>query len=157
SLNSVPASGNHWLLTDVLRNEWGFRGLVVSDNNAVSDLVPHGFARDKEDAATRALHAGIDVSMSNAGNDYVPLLAAAKTGTLDTSELDRSVRQILRLKYEIGLFDHPFIAPNALTQEILEDDLKAARSAAERSAVLLKNEGSLLPLRPGKYQKVALI
>lgn len=156
-LNGVPASGNQWLLTDVLRNEWGFRSLVVSDNNAVSDLVPHGFARDKEDAATRALHAGIDVSMSNSGADFAPLLAAGKAGTLDTSELDRSVRRMLRLKYELGVFDHPYVSPNALSEETLQDDLKAARRAAQRSAVLLKNEGSLLPLRPGKYQKVALI
>ena len=156
-LNDVPASGNRWLLTDVLRNEWGFKGLVISDNNAVSDLVPHGFARDKENAATRALNAGIDVSMSNSGNDYAPLVVAAKDGTLDTSELDRAVRQFLRLKYELGLFDQPYASPNLLTEEILQDNLKAARRAAERSAVLLKNEGSILPLQPGKYPKVALI
>jgi beta-glucosidase len=156
-LNDVPATGNDWLLTDVLRNEWGFKGLVISDNNAVADLLPHGFARDEENAATRALHAGIDVSMSNAGNDYSPLLTAANVGTLNRSELDRAVRQILRLKYELGLFDHPYIATNALTEEVLQDDLKASRRAAERSAVLLKNDGSILPLKPGKYQKIALI
>jgi beta-glucosidase len=156
-LNDVPATGNRWLLTDVLRNEWGFRGLVVSDNNAVGDLVSHGFARDKEEAATRALHAGIDVAMSNAGNQFVPLLAADKDGSLDMAELDRSVRQMLRLKFELGLFDHPFAKPSDLKDEVLQDDLKAARRAAEKSAVLLKNDQSLLPLQPSKYQKVALI
>ena len=156
-LNDVPATGNRWLLTDVLRNEWGFKGLIISDNNAVADLLPHGFARDKGDAARRALHAGIDVSMSNFGNDFLPLADAAKTGTIDASELDRAVRQILRLKFQLGLFDHPYASASSVTEETLRNDLKASRVAAEESAVLLKNDGPLLPIPRGKYQKLALI
>jgi beta-glucosidase len=156
-LNDVPATGNHWLLTDILRNEWRFRGLVISDNNAVSDLLPHGFARDKEDASLQALRAGIDVSMSNGGTDFTPLVSAAKSGILSKPELDRAVQRVLRLKYELGLFDHPYVTPKSLSEESLQEDLRASRLAAERSAVLLKNDGPLLPLAPGKYRKLALI
>ena len=156
-LNNVPASGNTWLLDEVLRKEWNFNGLVISDNNAVSDMVPHGFARDKEAAAVRALAAGVDVSMSNAGTDFTPLVAAAEAGKLDMAELDRSVRRILRLKFELGVFDHPYVASAPLDKDVLTDELNAARRAAVESAVLLKNEGALLPLPTGKYHKVAVI
>ena len=156
-LNDVPASGNSWLLTTLLRDEWKFKGVVVSDNNAVADLVPHGFAKDPEAAAKKALHAGVDVALSNFGLDYYPLLEAAKDGTLDMTELDRSVRRVLRLKCELGLFDHPYVDDKGLSESTIQDDLKASRAAAVRSSVLLRNEGGLLPLQKGKYQKVALI
>ncbi len=156
-LNDVPASANHWLLTGLLRDEWHFRGVVISDNNAVSDLVPHGFARDKEDAARRALHAGVDVALSNAGTDFDPLLAAYKDGSLDGLDLDRAVRGILRLKSELGLFDHPYVDEKGANDAILQEDQHSAKVAAERSAVLLKNENNVLPLRPGTYSSVALI
>ena len=156
-LNDVPASGNHWLLTDVLRDEWKFKGVVISDNNAVGDLVPHGFAKDKEDAARRALDAGVDVSMSNFGTDYTPLLAAAKDGTLDTAELDRAVRRVLRMKFDLGLFDHPYVDEAPMNEATIQEHLRMARTAAVRSAVLLRNDGNLLPLAKGKYQTAALI
>lgn len=156
-LNDVPASGNRWLLTDVLRDEWKFRGIVISDNNAVSDLVPHGFARDKEDASKRALHAGVDVVMSNFGADTEGLLAAARDGTLNMDELDTAVRRILSMKYELGLFDHPYVEEKGMDDETVADHLRTARVAAERSAVLLRNEGKLLPLQPGRFANAALI
>ncbi len=155
-LNDVPASGNHWLLTDLLRAEWKYNGIVISDNNAVTDLVPHGFARDQEDAGTRALYAGVDMQMSNFG-DVSGLLAAAKDKTINVQELDRSVRRLLRLKYQVGLFDHPYVDEAAAVIADRQPLLKEALVAAERSAILLKNADSLLPLRANTYKKVALI
>jgi beta-glucosidase len=156
-LNDVPASGNRWLLTDVLRGEWKFRGVVVSDNNAVSDLVPHGFAKDKEDASKLALHAGLDVEMSNMGTDAEGLTAAAKDGSLDMVELDTAVRRVLGMKFELGLFDHPYAVNKGMDEATTADHLRTARVAAERSSVLLRNESKLLPLEPAKFRKVALI
>jgi beta-glucosidase len=156
-LNDVPASGNRWLLTDVLRGEWGFRGIVISDNNAVSDLVPHGFARDREDAAKLALHAGMDVVMSNFGLDTEGLNAAAKDGSLNLDELDTAVRRVLSMKLELGLFDHPYLDAKGMDDATMAEHLRTARVAAERSAVLLRNEGKLLPLQPGRFAKAALI
>ena len=155
-LNDVPATGNHWLLTDVLRTEWKFDGIVVSDNNAVTDLVPHAFAKDQEDAGQRALSAGVDVQMSNFGN-VSGLLAAGKDKTINVQELDRSVRRMLKLKFQLGLFDHPYIDEAAAVNFDRQPLLRAAQVAAERSAVLLKNSDNLLPLRPQAYKKVALI
>ena len=156
-LNDVPASGNRWLLTDLLRDEWKFRGLVVSDNNAVSDLVPHGFARDREDASKRALHAGVDAVMSNFGTDTDGLLAAAKDGSLNMAELDVAVRRVLSMKFEMGLFDHPYVDGKGMNEATTAEHLETAKVAAERSAVLLHNDGKLLPLQPGKFAKAALI
>jgi beta-glucosidase len=156
-LNDVPASGNDWLLTDLLRKEWRFKGLVVSDNNAVSDLVPHGLARDLEDADKRALHAGVDVFMSNNGSDVEGLLAAAHDGSLNVAELNGSVCRMLRTKFELGLFDSPYFDEKGIDDATLKEHLAASREAADRSAVLLRNEEKLLPLRPGAYKKVALI
>jgi beta-glucosidase len=155
-LNDVPASGNHWLLTDLLRTEWRYNGIVISDNNAVTDLVPHGFAKDQEDAGKRALYAGVDMQMSNFGN-VGGLLAAAKDGTINVHDLDRSVRRMLKLKYQLGLFDHPYIDEAAAASYDRKPLLKASLVAAERSAVLLKNTDGLLPLRANAYKKVALI
>lgn len=154
-LNDVPASGNHWLLTQLLRDKWKYQGIVISDNNAVTDLVPHGFARDQEDAAKRALFAGVDMQMSNFG-DVNGLLAGAKDGTINQTELDRSVRRLLRLKFELGLFDHPYAVELSASLSEHRSTLEAARVAAERSAVLLKNKGGLLPLSR-TYKKLALI
>jgi len=156
-LNDVPASGNRWLLTDVLRDEWHFRGLVDSDNNAVSDLVPHGFARDKEDASKLALHAGVDVAMSNFGADTEGLTTAARDGSLNIAELDAAVRRVLSMKFEMGLFDHPYVNEKGMDEATTTEHLHLAKVAAERSAVLLRNEDGLLPLTSGKLRKVALI
>jgi beta-glucosidase len=155
-LNDVPATGNHWLLSDLLRSEWKFKGVVISDNNAVTDLVPHGFAKDPEDGGKRALDAGVDMQMSNFG-DVKGLLAAAKDKTINVQELDRSVRRMLKLKYQLGLFDHPYIDEAAAVNFDRKPLLKEAQVTAERSTVLLKNSGGLLPLRANAYRKVALI
>jgi len=156
-LNDVPASGNRWLLTDVLRDEWRFNGLVDSDNNAVGDLVGHGFAENKEDASKLALHAGVDVEMSTFGTDTDGLNAAAKDGSLNMAELDAAVRRVLSMKFEMGLFDHPYADEKGMDAATMAEHRQLAKVAAERSAVLLRNEGQLLPLQPGKFAKAALI
>ena len=128
-LNDVSASGNRWLLTDLLRDEWKFRGLVVSDNNAVSDLVAHGFARDKEDAWKKALHAGVDVAMSNFGTDTDGLIAAAKDGSVNMDELDTAVHRVLSMKIDLGLFDHPYVDEKGMDEATTAGHLQAARVA----------------------------
>jgi beta-glucosidase len=155
-LNDVPSTGNRWLLTDVLRDEWKFKGVVISDNNAVNDLVPHGFARDKEDAARRALDAGVDVEMTSYG-DVDGLFSAGHDGTLDTEKLNNAVRRVLRLKFQLDLFDHPYVEVKPMEDRILQQHLNAARIAADRSAVLLRNDGNILPLHPRQYKKVAVV
>ncbi len=145
-LNNVPASGNRWLLHDILRDEWGFKGFVVSDAMAVGNLVIQGFARDGSDAAFRALHAGLDMDM--ASSTYSQNLAGlVEGGTLAEAEIDAAVRPILAVKVRMGLFEQPYI-DEALLDEVvaLPEHRQAARLAAQRSMVLLRNEGGLLPL-----------
>ena len=153
--NGVPCSANQYLLRDILRGEFGFDGMTISDYNAVLELIPHGVAADKADAAAQALAAGIDMEMVS---DCYPehLANLVKSGRVSQKMLDDAVRNVIRAKLRLGLFDHP---------EIDEDRVKAAidpaanralaREAARKSTVLLKNVGDTLPLKPGA--KVALI
>jgi beta-glucosidase len=145
-LNDIPASGNRFLLHDVLRGEWGFRGFVVSDAFAVRSLVTQGFARDGRDAAFRALHAGVNMDM--ASNTYADRLAGlVEDGTLSIADIDAAVRPILSIKLRLGLFEHPFTDESKLAQVVaLPEHRKEALLAAQRSMVLLRNEGRLLPL-----------
>lgn len=145
-LNDVPASGNRFLLRDVLRGEWGFKGFVVSDAFAVGSLVTQGFARDGRDAAFRALSAGVDMDM--ASNTYPQHLAGlVKDGTLKLADIDAAVRPILTIKVRMGLFEQPYTDESKLAQVVaLPEHRKEARLAAQRSMVLLRNEGRLLPL-----------
>lgn len=145
-LNDVPATGNRWLLNDVLRGEWGFQGFVVSDAFAVGNLVIQGFARDGRDAAFRALNAGLDMDM--ASSTYLQHLAGlVEDGTLKMDVIDAAVRRILAIKVRFGLFEQPYADETKLAQVIaLPEHREAARIAAQRSMVLLRNEGQLLPL-----------
>ena len=158
-LNDVPATGNRWLLTDVLRQQWGFKGLVVSDADAVKSLVNHGYARDLHDAAVRALQAGVDMEMAQNATAYGQSLAAAlKAGEISLQQIETADRRILTAKVRLGLFEHPYVdqaqvasvldAPEHRTQE---------RMAAERSAILLRNENGLLPLKKEAYKKIAVV
>jgi beta-glucosidase len=158
-LNDVPATGNRWLLTDVLRQQWGFKGLVVSDADAVKSLVKHGYARDLHDAAVRALDAGVDMEMAQNATAYGQSLAAAlKAGEISLQQIETADRRILTAKVRLGLFEHPYVdqaqiasvldAPEHRTQE---------RMAAERSAILLRNENGLLPLKKEAYKKIAVV
>jgi len=155
-LNDVPASGNRFLLRDILRGEWGFEGFVVSDAFAVGNLVIQGFARDGRDAAFRALSAGLDMDM--ASNTYSQYLAGlVKDGTLKIAVIDAAVRFILAIKIRMGLFEQPYTDETMLAQVVaLPGHRKEARLAAQRSMVLLRNEGGLLPLAKN-LKKVAVL
>ena len=158
-LNDVPATGNRWLLNDVLRQQWGFKGFVVSDADAVKSLVQHGYARDLHDAAVRALDAGVDMEMAQDATAYGQSLAAAlKAGEITLQQIETADRRILAAKVRLGLFEHPYVdqtrvasvlsAPEHRTQE---------RMAGERAAVLLRNENGLLPLKKNGYKTIAVV
>ena len=145
-LNDVPASGNHFLLSDVLRGEWGFKGFVVSDAMAVGNLVIEGFARDGRDAALRALRAGLDMDMAS-GTYPEHLAGLVEDGTLELADIEAAVRRILAIKVRMGLFEQPYADESKLAQVVaLPAQRQAARLVAQRSMVLLRNEGRLLPL-----------
>jgi beta-glucosidase len=157
-LNDVPASANKTTLTDVLRGELGFKGWVVTDASAVHNLVKQGFATDKTDAAARALLAGVDMEMSMAPNAFSTLADSVRSGRVPMRRLDEAVRRVLVAKYRMGLFQNPYVDVSA-AQQILNDPAHAAASqaAAERTLVLLKNDGGALPLVAGAHQRVAVI
>lgn len=146
-LNGTPATANRRLLTDVLRGEWGFDGFVVSDWDSVAELVHHGIVEDRPQAATVALHAGVDMDMVSGA--YLESLAAnVRNGSVSLPELDEAVRRILRIKQRAGLFDYPFTDPARFSREVLTDQSRQlARQFARQSMVLLKNENKILPLR----------
>ena len=157
-LNGVPASGNRWLLTDVLRGALGFDGFVVTDANAAKDLVTHHFAADPADAAARALTAGVDMEMAIADPAFGHLGAALADGRISPERLDESVRRILVLKEKLGLFDQPFVDEEAAREVLARPAHRvAAQQAAEQTAVLLRNESAALPLNAAALRRVAVI
>jgi beta-glucosidase len=144
--NDVPASGSRFLMRQILREEWGFDGFVVSDAFAVGNMVIQGHARDGRDAALRGIKAGVNVDMSSYtyANHVAELVAE---GALTVAEIEELVRPILALKIKLGLFERPYVDEDLLAQVVARPDHRAtARWAAQRSMVLLKNEGGLLPL-----------
>ena len=157
-LNGIPATGNRWLFTEVLRDLWGFDGFVVSDANAVRNLLTHGFAADLTDAGARALTVGVDLEMAMADPAYAHLPEAVETGAVTMAALDTAVRRVLEAKIRLGLIDQPYVDEDR-AREVLSDPAhrEVARVAAERSAVLLRNEGDLLPLDPASSGSIAVI
>ncbi len=151
-LNDVPASGNRWLLTDVLRHDWGFEGFVVSDAFAVASLQVHGFARDPEDAAYKAIAAGEDMDM--ASRTFIRNLPKlVQEGKVTQAQIDAAVLPILTVKYELGLFEHPYVDESSVDATLDRPEGRSLeRKLAARSMVLLKNENHTLPLSksPGK-------
>jgi beta-glucosidase len=144
-INGVPSSGSDFLLRRVLRGEWGFNGFVVSDWNSLSEMINHGFASDLDDVAVKSLTAGVDMEMQSAAySDHLEALVRA--GKVEEKLVDEAARNVLRVKLELGLFDtrRPFAA--APPGKPGPEALALAKRAAVRSAVLLKNEGRLLPL-----------
>jgi beta-glucosidase len=155
-LNEVPASGNKWLLTEILRNEWGFKGFVVSDAFAVGSLQVHGYAKDPSDAAFKAISAGLNMDM--ASQTYTKNLAElVKDGKVTESQIDAMVLPILATKYQIGLFDHPYADESKVEATLNRPEgLTLERKLAARSMVLLKNDNKTLPLKTS-IRKIALI
>jgi beta-glucosidase len=146
-IDGVPSHVSNWLLQDVLRGEWGFRGLVVADYYAIEQLVGlHRVADDLRQAAIRSLQAGVDVDLPN-GNAYPALLDALRAGEVQESRIDDAVKRVLTLKFRAGLFEQPFADATQAERLTNNDEARAlARTAAERGIVLLKNDG-MLPLR----------
>jgi beta-glucosidase len=157
-LNGIPATGNRWLFADVLRGALGFEGFVVSDANAVRNLLTHGFAADLTDAGARAVDAGVDLEMAISDPAYAHLPEALESGATDVEAVDACVRRILEAKIRMGLFDDPYVDEDR-AREVLADPAHrdVARVAAERSAVLLRNEGGLLPLDSDALGSIAVI
>jgi beta-glucosidase len=159
-LNGVPAAANRWLLTDVLRKEWGFKGFVISDANGVNSLEPQGMAADQKQAAVRALQAGMDLAMSvpSGPSPMLSLIEAVRKGELDEHALDEPVRRLLEAKFRMGLFENPYVDP-AKAAKVLDDPehRRVARLAAKRSAVLLANAGGLLPLDRKTLKSIAVL
>ncbi len=157
-IGGVPATANRHLLTDILRGEWAFGGLVVSDYTADAELVAHGVAIDGKDAAKKALLAGCDMSMQS-GLYLKHLPQLVREGAVPIAALDRAVTRVLRVKQALGLFDNPYRSldfDNERSRVRLPETVALAREAARRSVVLLKNDGALLPLDT-KGQRIALI
>ncbi|EUB72092.1 Beta-glucosidase [Pseudomonas sp. GM41(2012)] len=160
SINGVPATANTWLMNDLLRKQWGFKGLAVSDHGAIFELIKHGVARDGREAAKLAIKAGIDMSMNDTlyGKELPGLL---KAGEIQQSDIDNAVREVLAAKYDMGLFKDPYLrigkAEDDPADTYAESRLHRteARDVARRSMVLLKNQGETLPLK--KTAKIALV
>ena len=157
-LNGVPAAGNRWLLNEVLRDALGFEGFVVSDAQAVHNLLTQHFAADLADAAARALNAGNDMEMTFVDPAFDHLVAAVEAGRVSTETLDTSVRRVLEAKIRLGLFEAPYVDED-LAREVLADPAhrEVAKIAAQRSAVLLRNEGDVLPLAADGLSSIAVI
>ncbi|SCP98686.1 glycoside hydrolase family 3 N-terminal domain-containing protein [Anaerobium acetethylicum] len=148
-INGVPCSVNKWLLTDLLRDTWGFDGMTVSDANAIAECVNHGIAEDKEEASQKAIIAGMEMDMSS--NSYIENLKdLVESGQVEEAILDKAVADVLRVKFELGLFENPYQTSEEREQEeLLKPEYRSlARETAGKSMVLLKNEG-ILPLKRG--------
>lgn len=155
-LNGIPASANPFLLKQILRKEWGFEGVIVSDYDSIGELVAHGFARDHKEAALRSVLSGVDMDMM--GNAYHFHLAnLVREGMVPESLLDEAVLRILKLKFDLGLFAHPYVDETRVEASLaLPQTLDLAAKAAAESIVLLKNDGGILPLKASE-KNVALI
>jgi beta-glucosidase len=156
-INGIPATANKWLMTDLLRKQWGFTGFVVTDYTAINEMIEHGIGKDLKEVSALALNAGIDMDMVGEGF-LLHTKALLNEGKVSQKAIDDACRRILEAKYKLGLFDDPYrylSDERAQTEILTPANRKAARTIAENSMVLLKNENQLLPLDPSK--KIALI
>lgn len=157
-IDGVPSHGNKWLLTDILRGEWGFKGAVVSDYYAIEEMAKrHNIAKDNKDAAILALSAGVDSDLPT-GAAFSTLVASVRDGTVSQSAVDQAARRMLELKFRAGLFENPYADPEAAVKITNNAEARAlALKAAQRSITLLKNDGTL-PLTLGnRKQTIAVI
>ncbi|BFT61723.1 beta-glucosidase BglX [Pseudomonas moorei] len=160
SINGVPATANTWLMNDLLRKDWGFKGLAVSDHGAIFELIKHGVAADGREAAKLAIKAGIHMSMNDTlyGKELPGLL---KSGEIKQSDIDNAVRAVLGAKYDMGLFKDPYLRIGKAEDDPADTYADSrlhraeARDVARRSLVLLKNQNETLPLK--KTAKIALV
>lgn len=155
-IDGIPATGNHWLLTELLRNQWGFKGFVVTDYTATNEMINHGMG-DLQAVSALALKAGTDMDMVGEGF-LTTLKKSLEEGKVTRKDIDLACRRVLEAKYKLGLFDDPYRYMNeerAKTDIMTPEDIKTARAIAERSIVLLKNDKLILPLK--KSGTVAVI
>ena len=144
--DGVPSTGNAFVVKDILRGEWGFDGLVVTDWDSMGEMIDHGFGADRKDVAEKAINAGVDMDMMTFGF-LSHLEELVKEGAVKQSAIDQAVRNILRIKIMLGLFEHPYVDVEAAKAvQYAPEHLAAARKTAEESAILLKNDG-ILPLK----------
>lgn len=155
-ISGVPATSNHYILTEILKNKWRHDGFVVSDWNAIEQLIYQGVAKDRKEAAYKAFHAGVEMDMrDNVYYEYLEQLVAEKK--IEISQIDDAVARILRVKFRLGLFDEPYTKELTEQERYLQkEDIALAARLAEESMVLLKNEKNLLPLS-STVKRVALI
>lgn len=152
--DGIPASGNSYILKNILRDEWKFDGFVVSDWASIGEMIAHGFAKDDKQAAEISANAGLDMEMvTGAYLKYLPELI--KEGKVSMATVDNAVRNILRIKLRLGLFENPYVDTNKASVMYADAHMKAARQAAVESAILLKNDNNTLPLAESK--KIAVI
>ncbi|MEH7131073.1 beta-glucosidase BglX [Neobacillus drentensis] len=156
-LNGIPCTVNNYLLTDVLREQFGFKGFVVSDANSIAECVVHGNSVDRIEACKKALLAGLEMDMSH-GTYQQDLPEQIKNGGIPEEVVDEAVRRVLRVKFHLGLFDHPYRTNKEMEDKTLlaPEHVEVAREMAQRSIVLLKNEDNILPLKKN-LKKIAVI
>lgn len=146
--DGIPASGSHYLLTDILRKQWGFKGFVVTDYTSINEMVPHGYSRDLKQAGEQAINAGVDMDLQ--GAVYMEYLAkSVAEGKVSTARVDEAVKAILEMKYRRGLFEDPYRYSDEAREKATvykPEFLEAARDVARKSIVLLKNKDNALPL-----------
>ena len=157
-IDGVPSHANPWLLNDVLRKEWGFKGAVVSDYFAVNELVTrHKMYADVKDAAVRAIKAGVD-SETPDPQGFIHLPELVRSGRIAQAQVDEAVRRLLRMKFESGLFENPYAdAATAEAKTATPDAVALAREAAQKAVVLLKNDKGVLPLNPADIRRLAVV
>ena len=149
-VDGLPSTGNEWLLRDILREEWGFDGMVVTDWNSSGEMVAHGFAEDLKHATELSINAGVDMDMMSFG--YVQYVKAlVDEGKIKAETIDNAVRNILKLKFRLGLFENPYIDESLARQvAYAPEHLAAAKQSAVESAILLQNNNDVLPLKSAK-------
>ncbi|MDM3870036.1 beta-glucosidase BglX [Porticoccus sp. W117] len=155
-LNGVPATGNSWLLDDVLRKEWDYRGLLVSDWDSVIELSVHGFTHNDKESACEAVNAGVDMEMASRSYKH-HLQQLVDEGRVDLPQIDRMVARILTLKFDLGLFDNPYTSAADYPALVNVDHLEVAQQSAAKSCVLLKNDNQVLPLNADQMSSIAVI
>ncbi len=158
-IDGIPAHANRWLLTNLLRGEWGFEGFVIGDFKGVDELVSvHHVAEDKADAAAQAVTAGVDQELNMPDACFSRLVGLVQVGVVDEAVIDTAVSRVLRAKFRAGLFEHPYVDETAVLARTNTPEARAlAQEAAEKALILLKNDNDTLPFAPDAIRRLAVI
>ncbi|MEM9920144.1 MAG: beta-glucosidase BglX [Bacteroidota bacterium] len=155
-VNGIPASGNEFLMNDILRGEWDFKGFVVSDWDSVVQLITHGFSENEKEAAFEAVNAGVDMEMaSHSYLNHLETLVAE--GRIPIEKIDHCVSRILKVKFDLGLFEQPMVDESSFPEKGNDDFMQIAYQTALESCVLLKNDYDKLPLQKEQIKDLAII